>query len=120
MALHQAVFNAGHTVLLLSPGQRQSAELFHKVLLNYRALGRPIKAVSETRYRLELANGARILSLPGHDATIRGYAPDLLVIDEAARVPDDLYKSVRPMLAVSQGRLVGALDSLWPTRLVLR
>jgi hypothetical protein len=30
----------------------------------------------------------------------------LLVIDEAARVQDDLYRSVRPMLAVSQGRLV--------------
>jgi hypothetical protein len=30
----------------------------------------------------------------------------LLVIDEAARVPDDLYASLRPMLAVSQGRLI--------------
>ncbi len=30
----------------------------------------------------------------------------LLVVDEAARVPDELYFSVRPMLAVSKGRLV--------------
>ena len=30
----------------------------------------------------------------------------MLVIDEAARVPDDLYRAVRPMLAVSRGRLV--------------
>jgi hypothetical protein len=30
----------------------------------------------------------------------------LLLIDEAAKVPDDLYASVRPMLAVSRGRLV--------------
>src|SRR5262249_45399916 len=30
----------------------------------------------------------------------------LLVIDEAARVPDSLYYAVRPMLAVSGGRLV--------------
>src|SRR5262249_55152941 len=30
----------------------------------------------------------------------------LLIIDEAARVPDDLYRAVRPMLAVSAGRLV--------------
>jgi hypothetical protein len=34
----------------------------------------------------------------------------LLVIDEAARVPDELYRTVRPMLAVSRGRLV-ALSS---------
>jgi hypothetical protein len=31
---------------------------------------------------------------------------DLLIIDEAARVPDDLYRAVRPMLAVSKGRLI--------------
>jgi hypothetical protein len=29
-----------------------------------------------------------------------------LLIDEAARVPDDLYRAVRPMLAVSRGRLL--------------
>src|SRR5262249_14352740 len=31
---------------------------------------------------------------------------NLLVLDEAARIRDELYRSVRPMLAVSQGRLV--------------
>jgi hypothetical protein len=37
--------------------------------------------------------------------TIRGFsAATLIVEDEAARVPDDLYFSVRPMLAVSGGR----------------
>jgi hypothetical protein len=30
----------------------------------------------------------------------------LLVIDKASRVPDDLYRSVRPMPAVSRGRLI--------------
>ncbi|MQA88710.1 MAG: hypothetical protein GEU90_00545 [Gemmatimonas sp.] len=30
----------------------------------------------------------------------------LLVVDEAARVSDDLYQAIRPMLAVSQGRIV--------------
>jgi hypothetical protein len=29
-----------------------------------------------------------------------------MIIDEAARVPDDLYRAVRPMLAVSGGRLI--------------
>ena len=39
----------------------------------------------------------------------------LLIVDEAARVPDDLYYSVRPMLAVSGGRLI-ALSTPWGTR----
>ncbi len=38
---------------------------------------------------------------------MRGYSVvALLIIDEAARVPDELYVAVRPMLAVSGGRLV--------------
>jgi hypothetical protein len=57
--------------------------------------------------RLELVNGSRIISLPGTEETIRGYSGGaLLVIDEASRVRDDLYRSVRPMVAVSRGRLV--------------
>jgi hypothetical protein len=37
-------------------------------------------------------------------ATIRGYSGiKLLILDEAARVPDDIYRAVRPMLAVSAG-----------------
>jgi len=44
---------------------------------------------------------------PELSETVRGYSNvGLLVIDEAARVPDDLYRTVRPMLAVSDGRLV--------------
>jgi hypothetical protein len=58
---------------------------------------------------VEFANGSRITNLPGgkEGDSIRGYsAVDLLVIDEAAFVPDQLYGAVRPMLAVSGGRLI--------------
>jgi len=66
--------------------------------------------------KLELANGSRIVSLPGQEHTIRGYAGvSLLIVDEAARVQDDLYYSVRPMLAVSRGRLI-ALSTPWGKR----
>ena len=94
-------------VLLLSPSQRQSTEIFRKVLDAYKALGRPLPARQQTQLRLELANGSRVLCLPGREETIRSFGGvNLLVLDEAARIPDDLYRSVRPMLAVSQGRLV--------------
>ena len=56
--------------------------------------------------QLKLANGSRILCLPGKEETVRCFSPSLLIIDEASRVPDDLYRSVRPMLAVSKGRLI--------------
>jgi len=106
IALHSALYNPNSLVLLLSPGQRQSGEIFRKIIDANNAIGRPIKATYETQLKMELNNGSRIICLPGKEETIRCYSPTLLVIDEASRVPDDLYRSVRPMLAVSQGRLI--------------
>jgi hypothetical protein len=107
LALHEALFHPPALILLLSPSQRQSSELFRKVLGFYRQLGRPEPAVEENKLSLELVNGSRIVSLPSSEETIRGYSGvTLLVIDEASRVPDDLYLCVRPMLATSNGRLV--------------
>lgn len=94
-------------VLVLSPTLRQSIELYRKALVIYRALGRPVASVIENRTSLELVNGSRIVALPGDPDGIVGYsAPRLVVVDEAARAPDELYLAIRPMLAVSRGRLV--------------
>ncbi len=108
MALREALLRPSSLTLLLSPTLRQSGELFRdKVLMLYGALGRPLPAIQESALQLSLANGSRIVSLPGSEATIRGFSSVvLLVIDEAARVPDALYQAVRPMMAVSGGKLV--------------
>ncbi len=107
IALHQAVCVPDSLVLLLSPGLRQSGELFRKVSQAYSALGATVPSTAETLLRLELENGSRVLSLPATEATVRGYsAPALLIVDEVARVSTELIVSVRPMLAVSNGRLI--------------
>jgi len=107
MALHTAIYQSPALILLLSPSLRQSGELFRKVAVLYGQHEGAAPSDASTLLRLELRNGSRIISLPGTEATIRGYSGvGLLIIDEAARVPDDLYRSVRPMLAVSGGRLV--------------
>lgn len=116
MALHEALYKPPALVLLLSPSLRQSQELFKAVSDLYLELGRPVEAEQSSALRLGLANGSRIVSLPGKERTVRGFSGvGLLVIDEAARVSDDLYYSVRPMLAVSGGRLV-ALSTPWGKR----
>ncbi len=107
LALRTALLTPPALVLLLSPTERQSGELFRRTLDIYRDLGRPVATVAESALRLELANGSRIVALPGTERTIRCYSGvKLLVVDEAARVPDDLYRTIRPMLAVSGGQLV--------------
>lgn len=107
LAIHTALFQPGALALVLSPTLRQSQELFRKALGFYRALGRPVPAEAETKLTIELENGSRIVSLPGKESTTRGFsAVKLLVVDEAARVPNELYYAVRPMLAISSGRLI--------------
>jgi hypothetical protein len=107
LATHVAQYDAGSLTLLLSASQRQSGELFRKVKSFYAALPNRVPVKQESALQIELINGSRIVALPGKEETIRGYSGvDLLVVDEAARVKDALYFSVRPMLAVSGGRLI--------------
>jgi hypothetical protein len=107
IALHRALYHPGSLILCLAPALRQSQELFGKVLGFYRDLGRPVSPQGERKLSLELENGSRIVTLPGSEKTIRGFSgTSLLVLDEAARVEDELYFAVRPMLAVSGGALM--------------
>ena len=107
ITLHRAIYRPGSLILCLAPALRQSQELFGKVLGFYRDLGRPVTSAAERKLSLELENGSRIVTLPGTEKTIRGFSgASLLVLDEAARVEDELYFAVRPMLAVSGGALM--------------
>lgn len=108
LALHRALYFPKSLILCLSPSQRQSAELYRKItdfrasLMNPPALEEDNKLSGTFR-----GNGSRIVSLPGSEKTVRGYSGvDLIILDEAARIPDELFYSVRPMLAVSGGRMV--------------
>ncbi len=107
LALHTALYRPGSLVLLVSPSQRQSGELFRKVSGFLHRLDPPPELAEDNKLACALTSGSRIVSLPGSEATVRGFSGvDLLVEDEAARVPDALYYALRPMLATSRGRLV--------------
>jgi len=116
LAVHGALYEPGTLQLLLSPSERQSGELFKKCAAAYGDLGRPVPSRSETALTVTLENHSRIVSLPGTEGTIRGYSGvRRLIVDEAARVLDDLYHAVLPMLAVSGGSLIG-MSTPWGKR----
>jgi len=105
-AVHQAWSTAESLTLVVSPSARQSGEFLRKATGFVRRLGIRPKGDGDNEMSLELPNRSRIVGLPGNEATIRGFsAVSLLLVDEAARVSDDLYLAVRPMLAVSDGSL---------------
>lgn len=107
LGLHEALYRPGSLTILVSPSQRQSSELFRKVMELREKLPSNPALVEDNKLSMTVKGGGRVLSLPGSEATIRGFSGATLIIeDEASRVDDALYFSIRPMLAVKGGRLI--------------
>jgi hypothetical protein len=106
-ALHHALFTPRSLVLVVSPSQRQSGELFRKVLGLLDFITPRPALVEENKLSLQLDNGSRIVSLPSNASTVRGFSGvSLLIEDEAAFVRDDFNTAIRPMLATTRGQLL--------------
>src|SRR5215207_6654732 len=107
IAARRALRVPGSLVLIIAPSERQAKETFNEAARAYTRLGEAVPADSYRKLGVELRNGSRIEALPGSERTVRGFsAVDLIVVDEAARVADELMFAIRPMLAVSGGRLM--------------
>ena len=121
-ALYEGLYVPGVDVLMLSPVQRQSAELLKKVLSHYNNLqGLTVPSiVNESAMRVEFSNGSRVIALPGSESSVRGYAASLVIIDEAARVPDPMIMAITPSLATTNGRIDRAVHTSGPARFLLR
>jgi hypothetical protein len=110
LALDKMLNDPGSTTLVVSRADRQAKRLLRRIKRRYRQLaqlGTVPAAISESQTTLELMTGSEVLAVPGSEETIRGIeAVDLLVIDEAALVDDELFGSVYPMLATTDGRCI--------------
>jgi len=105
-AVHRVFTSPGSLVVVASPGVRQSGEWMRTAQGMLARLGIRKRGDGYNAISLLLPNGSRIVGLPGVEGKIRGFAAlSMLVIDEAARVSDDVYLALRPMLAVSNGDL---------------
>ena len=98
--LHHCLTTPDALAMVFSPTLRQSVEFTRYVSSVDRCIGMPLKRISENRTELEWSNGSRLLSMPDNHEGVVGFTPTMIVIDEASRVSDLLYKSVRPMLAL--------------------
>jgi hypothetical protein len=104
MSVHRAACYEGALVLVVSPSERQSGEFVRKASEFLRRLGIRPRGDGDNDISLLLPNGSRIVGLPGREATTRGFSSvRLLLVDEASRVSDEMYKSMRPVLAVGGG-----------------
>tara|TARA_R100000750_G_C2344765_1_gene95827 strand:+ start:853 stop:2088 length:1236 start_codon:yes stop_codon:yes gene_type:complete len=106
-----ALDNPKKNILVIASVERQAYLLFDKILeYIYETDKRSIKKGKDrpTKSRIKLTNGSTIYCLPtglsGHG--IRGYTIDLLIADEAAFIPEEVWTAVTPMLAVTRGDII--------------
>ncbi len=105
-AVHRAYTAPGSLIVVASPSERQSAEFVQKVKPWLSKLAITPKRDGANKTSLLFPNGSRIIGLPGNENTLRGFSSvALMIIDEAARVDDEIYRALRPMLAVTNGDL---------------
>jgi hypothetical protein len=105
-AVHRAYSGAGRLVLALAPCARQSGEFLRKAEEFVRRLGIRPRGDGDNEMSILFPNGSRIVGLPGSERTVRGFSNvSLMLFDEAARVPDELYRAMRPTLATGDGDL---------------
>jgi hypothetical protein len=105
-AVHRGWTVEGSLTLVVSPSARQTGEFLRKAAGFVAKLGLAPRGDGDNEMSLLMPNGSRIVGVPGQEETVRGFsAVSLMVIDEAARVRDEMYKAVRPMLAVANGDL---------------
>jgi len=106
-----ATHNKGKTILVVASVERQALLLFEKILSHlYQNHKSFIKKGKDkpTKHKITLNNGSVIHCLPtgmsGYG--IRGYTVDLLIADEAAFIPEEVWTAVTPMLAVTGGDII--------------
>ena len=99
------------TILVVASVERQALLLFEKILSHiYNTHKNQILKGKDkpTKHKLKLKNGSVIHCLPtglsGYG--IRGYTINLLIADEAAFIPEEVWTAVTPMLAITGGDII--------------
>ena len=105
LAVHRAWTVPNTLVLIVGPALRQGREFVEKCQSMLRHMGIRTVGAPGHQNSIALKNGSRIIGVPAREATIRCFSVNLMFIDEAAFVPDEIYHVLRPMLGATKGDL---------------
>jgi hypothetical protein len=95
---HRAKYFPGSLSIVIAPTERQALLDIEK-MHGFIALDRDYPDYKPSMDQIKVANGSRIVVAPATDAA-RGYSnPDIIMLDEASRIPDLILQGViMPML----------------------
>lgn len=103
-AIHHAVHSPESLTIIVAPTLRQGGLLLDTIHRFARKLSLELKPDRYNRPSLVLPNGSKVVAVPSEEQNIRGFsAVSLLLIDEAARVPEEVWSAVLPMVSTVNG-----------------
>jgi hypothetical protein len=103
LAIHAVRCSSDVNAIIVSPSLKQSTEITTRARAGLRNLG--VRLTQDSTSTLRLANGSRIVSLPGTARSVRGWTAALLILDEAAYIEPATWTAARALVATG-GRLV--------------
>jgi len=112
-----------------NPTGEQSQEFLQLAREMNDALGCPVPLIRESLTELAWVNGSRLKARPDSPRGARGPTPDIVVLDEAAQVSDELYLSLKPMMLLGKAEMMalstpfgklGWFFEIWDTPKMLR
>jgi hypothetical protein len=112
--LFEAATHAGYRVLIVSQGEAASIELLAECA--DLAAGSPSlrgSVLDDSRSELILSNGSQIKAVPASYRQIRGRSIDLLCIDEAAFISEEIWQAAEPTIAARPGARVILASTPW-------
>ncbi|WP_073387903.1 terminase large subunit domain-containing protein [Jatrophihabitans endophyticus] len=106
IALHTAFTRRGARVLVLSAGEDAAKELLADMLdlASSPLLGGSVD--DDNKSTITLSNGSEIRCIPASQRRARGPSVDLLILDEAASISDELWRAIRYTIIARPGSKV--------------
>lgn len=96
---HCAKYRPRSLAVILAPTLMQAGEDMMKIKQFIARDRRYPKLTRSGAQEISTAKGSRILVLTASDDAARGFSnPDIILFDEASRIPDDVFEAVRPMI----------------------
>lgn len=94
-------------VIVISRIMRQSLEMFKtikQIIMNSPMADSVVRC---TMTEIVLSNGSQVQSLPGSSPnTLRGITANLIMVDEAAYVDEDVFIEIYPIILSTKGRMI--------------
>jgi hypothetical protein len=95
-AFHYLMSAPNRSIAILAPSMDQGGFIIANIVVAANTLGVKYRRYLGRRHSLLFPNGSRIFALPHNTSTSLGSEADVLMVDEAAKVSDDVLWAVQP------------------------